>query len=315
MPRFTNLLVGVDLHHGGRLATDEWGPVTLALIDQAVTVAEATGARITLCGVLEISEQARHLIEEDQRLHEHTVIDVANAALERLVQTVRVRGVAAEHMVRIGRSWEELTRQVLSARHELLLVGTRARGPAKRMLFGSTAQKLIRVCPAPVWVVKPGEVRDIRDIAVATDFSDAAFAALQTAVELVQAMPARLHVLHALEFPFEAYLRTSGVSEEEVAKYRARMEHEAREHMQSHLAQTDARTLKYGVKMELVQGAPDAVVPHYIEENDVDLLVIGTHGRSGLSGLLLGNTAERMLPYVHCSLLAVKPPGFVSPVH
>lgn len=314
MLRLTNVLVGVDLHHGDRLATDDWGPVTAALLEEAKLVAEATGARITLCGVLEISEHARHLIEEDQRLHEHTVIDVAQAALERLSQPLRDHQIPTESVVRIGKSWEELTRQVIEAKHEVLLVGTRQRGPTRRMLFGSTAQKLIRVCPAPVWVIKPGEVRDIRHVLVATDFSDAAFAALQTAVGLVQAMPARLSVLHALEFPFEAYLRTSGVSEEEIAKYRTRLETEAREHMQSHLAQTDARTLQHGVKMEIVPGTPDVVVPHFIEEHAIDLLVIGTQGRSGISGLLLGNTAERMLPYIHCSLLAVKPPGFVSPV-
>ena len=51
-----------------------------------------------------------------------------------------------------------------------------------------------------------------------------------------------------------------------------------------------------------------------MKQYDIDLLVMGTVARSGIPGLVIGNTAERLLPQVPCSLLAVKPAGFESPV-
>ncbi len=52
----------------------------------------------------------------------------------------------------------------------------------------------------------------------------------------------------------------------------------------------------------------------FANENRIDLLVLGTIGRSGIAGLLMGNTAERILNKVECSVLAVKPEGFVSSI-
>ena len=51
-----------------------------------------------------------------------------------------------------------------------------------------------------------------------------------------------------------------------------------------------------------------------IKQHAVELLVMGTVGRTGISGFITGNTVERLLPQIPCSLLAVKPPGFESPV-
>jgi nucleotide-binding universal stress UspA family protein len=262
--------------------------------------------------VLDLSEHAHHLVEIDEHTLQRSVEDVARAALNKLAQSLSARGVQAASALRFGRAWEELSRQAIAEGHDLVIVGTRGKKTASRLLFGSTAQKLIRFCPAPVWIAKPGQVREIREVVVGTDFSDAAFAALQAAVSLVQAVPAKLWAVHALESPMDAYLRTAGVTDEAMTKYRDRMRDDAKQKLQAQLMQTDARTLKYGVLAEVLEGSPDTVLPQFIDQNEVDLLVIGTHGRSGIAGALLGNTAERMLPYVNCSLLAIKPPGFAG---
>ena len=65
----------------------------------------------------------------------------------------------------------------------------------------------------------------------------------------------------------------------------------------------------------LRHGPAEQVVPELVNEYQIDLLVMGTVARSGLNGVLIGNTAERVLDEVPCSVLAVKPPGFVSPIH
>ena len=97
-------------------------------------------------------------------------------------------------------------------------------------------------------------------------------------------------------------------------KARKQLHEEAHQQLEAQLQQTDARALPYGFRMEVIEGSAEHAVPEFVTKNEVDLLVMGTVGRTGLSGLLLGNTAERMLSHLHSSLLAIKPPGFVSPI-
>lgn len=313
MERLQNVLVGVDLHQGDLLVSDEFSPTTVAAVNQACELASYNKADITLCAVLEISEQALHLIEVDHHNVKRTVEDNAAEALQKLVAYVKERGLAARTVIRIGRSWEELTREAIEGGHDCVVVGTRERGKASRMLFGSTAQKLMRFCPCPVWIVKPAEIREIREVLVASDLSEAAQPAVQAAVKVAGALNAKLFVVHSLEFPFETYLRTAGVSEAEVVKYRETLHKEANEKLQAQIAATDARTLQQGVQIHVIEGTPDDAIPTFVDQNGVDVVVIGTQGRSGISGVLLGNTAERLVPHLHASLVAVKPAGYVSP--
>jgi universal stress protein E len=67
-------------------------------------------------------------------------------------------------------------------------------------------------------------------------------------------------------------------------------------------------------RRKLIEGDPVRVIPDYVREHGVDLLTIGTLVRTGVAGLLIGNTAEKILGEVDCSILALKPAGFVSPV-
>lgn len=313
MERLQNVLVGVDLHQGDLLVAEEFSPTTIAAVDQACELASYNKATLTLCAVLDISEQALHLIEVDHQNIKRTVEDHAAEALQKLAAYVKERGLVARTVIRIGKSWEELTREAIEGAHDCVVVGTRERGKAQRMLFGSTAQKLIRFCAAPVWIVKPSEVREIREVLVASDLSDAAQPAVQAAVRIAGALNAKLFVVHSLEFPFETYLRTAGVSEAEVGKYRETLHKEANAKLQAQVAATDARTLQQGVQIHVIEGTPDDAIPDFVDKHEVDVVVIGTQGRSGISGVLLGNTAERLLPQLHASLVAVKPAGYVSP--
>ncbi len=69
-----------------------------------------------------------------------------------------------------------------------------------------------------------------------------------------------------------------------------------------------------GVSVQVVEGEPERVISHVVDRNGVDLVVMGTVAKSGIPGLLMGNTAERVLQRLRGSVFAVKPPGFVSPV-
>lgn len=66
--------------------------------------------------------------------------------------------------------------------------------------------------------------------------------------------------------------------------------------------------------VELVKGEPEDVIERYVHDHGIDLVVMGTVARTGLSGVLIGNTAERVLQRLRVSVLATKPEGFTSPV-
>ena len=111
---------------------------------------------------------------------------------------------------------------------------------------------------------------------------------------------ARLHVIHAAEFPEFDYMLPARISAESKQEYRRAAE----EHIERQLASAD---LPLPAQVHFVMEPPDVAIMKCVERQGVDLLVMGTVGRTGISGFITGNTAERLLPRIPCSLLAVKP--------
>lgn len=301
-----NILIAVDLRHGDRLVDEDLSAATKAAIEQGLEIAAGSKAAVIFCYVLELSEQALDMIRDDKHNIFVTVEDFARNALKKLVKHAEARGVSAHYVLRTGSTWEQLLLQIDEEKHDLVVIGTRQRSTLTRTIFGSTAQRLLRTANCPVWIVKPEEAREIREIVVATDMSDSCVTALHAGVSIARTLKAKLFVVHSLEFPFEAYLRTAGVTEDEVIKQRTRLRQEAQTKIDAQLAKTDYRTLPHGLKTEIFEGSPDDVIPKFVTENAVDLVILGSHGHTGVSRWLLGNTAERLLPQVHASVLTVR---------
>jgi universal stress protein E len=68
------------------------------------------------------------------------------------------------------------------------------------------------------------------------------------------------------------------------------------------------------VDVDHLKGNPEKIIPQFIEEKKIDILAMGTVARTGIPGFIIGNTAENILQKISCSLLALKPNGFVTPV-
>jgi universal stress protein E len=90
----------------------------------------------------------------------------------------------------------------------------------------------------------------------------------------------------------------------------------AEQALHAELEQSGCQAGEGGVDLHLADGdgMPDHAILQFIQDHQIDLLVLGTVARGGLPGVLIGNTAERLLPEVPCSVLAVKPPDFQYPV-
>ena len=152
------------------------------------------------------------------------------------------------------------------------------------------------------------------NILVATDLDEVGQAALQTAVGGAQMVDAKLRVVHAVQDGPERRALLVGMPREEFDAFQQQRLEEAEHALHNQLAETDYRTLSFGVQTHVVEGPAEIVILQAIEKYSTDLLVMGTVGRSGIPGLLVGNTAERLLPEVPCSVLAIKPADFQCPI-
>ncbi|CSA27563.1 universal stress protein family 1 [Vibrio cholerae] len=63
-----------------------------------------------------------------------------------------------------------------------------------------------------------------------------------------------------------------------------------------------------------LHGKPDELIPEWVTAENIDILVMGTLARTGIAGFVIGNTAENIVQSIECSLVALKPEGFVSPI-
>ena len=315
MQPFKNILVGVDLTRCPRLDVAALPPSAREVIDHAVWLAKVNGAKLLFFAALNLAPDAlRHLQEEEHTHVQRTVEDLANRGLAELIRQAAQHGVEATSRLVLGTAWLEICRQVLRGHHDLIVVGTRDRKGLGRMLFGSTAIKLLRRCPCPVWVTRPGHGGRPLNTLVAVGLRPGG-RALEVGLAVGSQMRQPVHVLHVFEYPLD-YLWGTAYPDRETTEYHNRVRAGAEKALQEELRHANPEAAGVSVQVHLVEGlgVPDVAIQHFIADHHIDLLVMGTIGRGGMAGVMIGNTAERLLPEVDCSVLAVKPDDFVSPV-
>ena len=313
MKDFRNLLVAVDLASGDELASEALVPPSEAAVAQAIWLAGNTGARLTFFYALNVSERAQQLIAEDDDAS-WNVLSHAKHVLAQLVQRAKNAGAFADYLAVFGKSWYEIVRQVEQNGFDLVIAGSRHQSRARAALLGSTGMKLLRKCTCPVWITQPSTHRTLSSVVAATDFSPACDLAVDLAASLVELDAGVLHVVHALARDDEDAMRKGGVSEPNIAGYRQEVELAAQREMERVLGRSSLQALGEKVQVHITAGDPQHVILQHVETHAADLLAMGTLARSGLSGMLMGNTAERILPNIECSLLAVKPTEFSCPI-
>jgi len=189
---------------------------------------------------------------------------------------------------------------------------------ARRRSFGSVDMQLLRKCPCPVWIVGVSEWSRPKRIvaAVHPDPDDAVEQALNhrildAARLLAELEKGSLTVLTAWA-PYGEPLLRSHMAPKELREFVAAARATAREALDELLEAHGP--LGRRAEVEFVKGEPDDVIPQFAKRHDIDLVVMGTVARKGLAGLLMGNTAEHMIQKLQCSVFALKPEGFESPV-
>jgi len=251
--------------------------------------------------------------------------------LEALVDPYRTQ-IEIKTKVLTGTPFLEIIREVLRNGRDLVIKIPETRDWLDR-LFGSDDMHLLRKCPCPVWLIKPQAPKSYRCLLAAVDVDDTCPPAelesrrrmnrqiLEIATSLALSDFAELHIVHAWHAIAEHTLRGAFMHapEEKVIAYveQVRRRHEQAldallREVNSNLAQDAMSYLK--PQTHLVKGWAHKEIPALAKRIESDLVVMGTVARTGVPGFIMGNTAETILNQIDCSVLAIKPSGFVTPV-
>lgn len=178
--------------------------------------------------------------------------------------------------------------------------------------LASGDMNLVRQSTAPVWLI-PEQTEpetEIRDIVVAIDPENSGInlneQLLTTAKELSEPHNGTLHILHCWEVQGEDYYRKH-VSAHHLAEVGKKVAASHRKHIKDLLIKIGLGNHKR-LNIELIKSKPSSGICEYIKTNPVDLLVIGSHNRSGLERWMLGSTAEHILGHIPCPVLVLQLP-------
>jgi universal stress protein E len=293
MNGFNNILVDVDASATAQPAV-EW----------AAALARRHSARLRLVHVLGSFGECSNRLRPD--LHEELV----RTRRDQLARIAAAARIAASIDVLVGPPADVLIRQVEQHEHDVV-VRAHHRDLARHHAGQAPIDlELFRRCPAPVLAVGAITLRSQPRIAVAVDVhptdpvTNATAAALvDVGLTLATTLGGSLSLVHAWQPPGDRRAALH-MSDADYAEYIANTRCEAVREIARLADACDGHNLTR--RLTVRHGAPTDVIPAFVTSEGIDLLVVGTAGRTGLARLLQRNTAEQVLERVACSVVAVK---------
>jgi nucleotide-binding universal stress UspA family protein len=308
LPR--NILVSLALDDGsesGAQATQR----DRRVLEQALRMAGACKARVRVVHVFDlpaesIEPQYDALISNERLLAEKALEElVASMPAELKSPVAEITCVAVA-----GRPWMETLREAHTWGGDLIVLGPSVHdGILDRILHGSTAGRLIRTSPIPLWIVDSERVTKLRRILVPIDLRPVSAELIELANQLHAATGAERHLLHCVGFPLDISMRRHADAQNKVKEYHARIVAEAEARIDELLGADRA-----GWQVTLRQDPITVAVPEMIEKHDIDLMLIAGVSLPRVAGALLGTTAEKILSKTHAPSYVLKPTGWESPV-
>ena len=297
----------------------EPGVQETAALDKAVTLARQNGGRLTLFSALKkppgIHGYGESVVQDQQA----SAIAERREWLRGLMIPLQHDDIDVVIKVAEGASFLEIIRQVLRDQHDLVITTAEEVKGVRARVFGATSMHLMRKCPCPVWVVKRAQTRPHARILAAVDPTvhdpkrdSLNPLILQLAEGMARKDAAELHIVHVWSLFGERYLHNIGMTENAFQEAKDIEKEQHKQHFDTLLNRVDVNGLK--LQVHLVEGDPVEYIPKLVTELGIDLLVMGSVARVGIAGFLIGNTAEEVFNQVDCSLLTLKPKGFVTPV-
>ncbi|MFC7203106.1 universal stress protein [Haloferax namakaokahaiae] len=273
-----------------------------AVLEHAIEIADLHGAVLHLLHVAPhrvSEEESGDETERETRLTEgeRFVADAESRAEESAIETV------AE--VLSGEPYEAIIDYATSNEIDIIVMPTHGRSGLRRLLLGSTTERVVRRSEVPVLTVRPDEQESLRypygQVLTPTDGSSCANEAVRFGCELATSTRATLHVLSVVNLAvFGADIRGPMLIDQ------------LEEQAESAVSEASGIATDVGVE-EITETTVHDIsvftgIQSYIEDNDIDVVVLGTHGHTGLDRYMLGSVAEKLIRSSPVPVLTVREP-------
>ncbi|MFW5956511.1 MAG: universal stress protein [Halorhabdus sp.] len=267
--------------------------------ETALALAKRFDASIHAINVTELDDVPAHVeseaTEELTQLGEETVATIADQATEAGVATTTqvIETTEPTHQAII----EYATGHGV----DLIVMGTHGRTGFNRLVLGSVTERTLRLSPIPVLTVheETNLDPDFETVLVPTDGSDAAGVAADHGIKFAAATDAAMHVVHVVDL-------TTGFGESGSVEILAALKEASQRAVDDIIDRADEADLR-SVEASVLSGMPVRGLLDYVDERDIDLIVMGTHGRTGLDRYLLGSVTEKIVRLADVPVLTVAP--------
>lgn len=262
-------------------------------LDRAVRLAHDHGADLTVV----------HVVDEDLPA---SLADAQEAAAKQAVRqhtNALTAGDGPQISIEVvfGRAYVDILDMSEKVGAELIVLGVHREETVKDMFRGTTAERVIRAGNTPVLLVKDRVGGPYQRIMVGVDFSVYSRRAVEFAIKFVPS--GEFHLVHAYDVPFKGFLHGHGTRQEVSKQHEVQFQEMIEEEIAAFLSTIEAKAPK--LERIMRQGLVRDVIHRQVDELKPDLLVVGTHGRTGVAHAFLGSIAENLLSDPPCDVLAV----------
>jgi len=279
------------------LAATDFSTRSQRALRRAGLLARDNGAKLALMHVVD-DDQPPDLVALETREAERILA-------EQIVAVDELRDVRCDPMVVAGDAFDGILRTAAAVQADLIVMGTHRKQLLQDIFIGTTIERVIRTGPHPVLMVNKDVQKPYRTAMAAVDLSEQSANAIKIAMTLGLLGTARLTLVHAF-FPLaKGRLSLAGASKDSIDEYVAGERLRATRELTAFLKANGLDEHARSVRIE--EGEPSEVISNAVERLNPDVLIVGTHNRSGIAKALLGSVTEEVLRSLDIDILAVPP--------
>ena len=262
-----------------------------------------TNAAIELAKVFHSKIVPIHVIPDDiiNDKVKNLVRQAVVSKLDETVKRIEAQGIEVDQpILQNGTAYEVIVKTGASINTNLILTGSGENRKEALFQLGTTTERIIQNSEKPVFVVKENVPLNVKTILCPVDFSDASKRALNNAIIMARRFNAKLIIFSVCELQTTSWFS----SKEELEKENSIRCEQHQEEFNTFTNPFNLKDLDYSI--ETARGIPADEILACIESKSIDLLVIGTAGRTGLNRLVMGSVTEKVIREVPCSFLTLK---------
>jgi universal stress protein E len=264
---------------------------------RAGLLAQTNAAEITLVHVVD-EDQPAELINIETR-------EVSRILEEQIASVAELRCVRCRPVVVAGSQFSGILRAAESAKADLIVMGAHRKHVLRDIFIGTTIERVMRAAACPVLMVNREARRSHRSALAAVDTSKLSAHVIRTAKELKLLDHCRFAIAHAFCPPGQVMMFYAGLTSDSINEYVDSARRRAVTELATFLKTNGFEDQTWLRHVE--EGTPFEVISRLVEARRPDLLIIGSHGRSGIAKALLGSVTEEALRSLDLDILVVPP--------